>query len=277
MMIVGAEQAEERPIVRDEVAYRMAAPLARAIITATRWAPVRRWLIGQSERQIPGLWAELLCRKRYAEDCLRAALADGVAEVVVLGSGLDTLAYRVPEAAKARVYEVDQPANIERKRAGLKRAFGRVPEHVTLVPLDFDTEDLAAALESAGHPMDARTFVAWEAVTQYLTEGGVRATLDCLSAAAPGSGLVFTYIRADFLDGGDLHGAAAGHRRFASGAGALWRFGLAPEAVAPLLEEYGWREIQQLGSAEATERYVRPTGRDLPVTDIERSVLAERT
>lgn len=276
MMIIAADQAEERPIVRDDVMIRMAPPVTRAMVTAIRWAPVRRWLMGVTEKQLPGLWGELLCRKRYAEDCLRAALADGVTEVVLLGAGLDTLAYRVPEAAKARVYEVDLPANIARKRAGLKRAFGGVPEHVTLVPLDFGADDLAAALERAGHRMGTRTFVGWEAVTQYLTEGGVRATLGRLAEAAPGSRLVFTYVRADFLDGSEMYGTAAAYRRFASGDHPLWRFGLLPDDVGPLLAEYGWREIGGLGPAESAERYLRPAHRDLPVTEVERSVLAER-
>ena len=276
MMIIAAEQAEERPLVRDDVTRRMAAPVTRAMAAAIRWAPVRRWLMAVTDKQLPGLWGELLCRKRYAEDGLRTALADGVTEVVILGAGLDTLAYRVPEAARARVYEVDLPANIARKRAALRRAYGEVPGHVTLVPVDFDTEDLAAALERAGHPMGERTFVVWEAVTQYLSESGVRTTLAALAAAAPGSRLVFTYVRADFLDGTNLYGAPAAYRRFASGDHPLWRFGLTPDAVAPLLGAYGWREVEQLGAAECADRYLSPAGRDLPVTDVERSVLAER-
>lgn len=275
MMIIAADQAEDRPIVHDDVMRRMAAPVTRAMVAATRWAPVRRWLMGATEKQMPGLWGELLCRKRYAEDHLREALADGVTEVVLLGAGLDTLAYRVPEAAKARVYEVDLPANIERKEAALRRAYGQVPEHVTLVPLDFDYGDLSSALSIVGHPMDARTYFVWEAVTQYLTEDGVRATLNALSASGPGSRLVFTYIRADFLDGSDMYGAAAAYRRFVARDRPLWRFGLPPDEVAPLLAEYGWREVEQLGPAECAERYLR--GRDLPVTEVERSVLAERT
>jgi len=273
VVIVAAEQAEARPLVRDDVAYRMAGPAVRVL---TRWAPVRRWLVRMTERQIPGLWAGILCRKRYAEDGLRAALAGGVTEVVVLGAGLDTLAYRVPEAAKAHVYEVDLPANIDRKRARLRRLYGEVPGHVTLVPVDFDTEDLGAALAAAGHKTDTRTFVAWEAVTQYLTEAGVRATLATLGRAAPGSRLVFTYVRADFLDGTDPYGAATARRRFTKGAHPLWRFGLRPAEVGPLLAEYGWREVEQLGPAEFTDRYLRPAHRDLPVSEIERSVLAER-
>lgn len=42
----------------------------------------------------------------------------------------------------------------------------------------------------------------WEAVTQYLTEQGVRATFDRLAKAARGSRLAFTYVRKGFLTGG---------------------------------------------------------------------------
>lgn len=276
MAIVAMEQAEERPLVRDDVAYRMATPVTRAVIAATRWAPVRRLMISGTEKQMPGLWGGMLCRKRYVEDCLRAALADGITAVVILGAGLDTLAYRLPELSGARVYEVDLPHNIDRKRARLRKLYGEVPGHVTLVPLDFDTEDLGTALTAQGHRMDTRTFFAWEAVTQYLTEDGVRATLGHISAAAPGSRLVFTYVRADFLDGGNLYGAKGAHDRFA-GADPLWRFGLLPENVAPFLAEYGWQEVEQLGPAEFAERYLRPAHRDLVTSEIERSVLAERT
>lgn len=275
MVIVAAEQAEARPLVRDEVAYRMAAPGVRALLAATRWAPVRRWLRRATDRQMPGLWGGMLCRKRYAEDCLRAALADGMTEVVILGAGLDTLAYRVPEAAKAHVYEVDLPANITRKRAALHRAYGRVPDHVTLVPVDFDTDDLTTSLTTAGHPMDARTFVVWEAVTQYLTEPGVRATFESLSQSAPGSRLMFTYIRTDFLTGQNLYNAPAAHHRFAEGPHPLWRFALNPEDVPAFLAEYGWQEREQLGPAEYAERYL--ADRDLTTSEIERAVLAERT
>ena len=37
-----------------------------------------------------------------------------------------------------RVFEVDLPENIAAKRAKLQHVFGRVPENVMLVPIDFD-------------------------------------------------------------------------------------------------------------------------------------------
>jgi O-methyltransferase involved in polyketide biosynthesis len=56
----------------------------------------------------------------------------------------------------------------------------------------------------------------------------------------------------------------------------LWHFGLIPEQVATFLDTYGWREVEQMGSQEFVARYVGPNGRELPVSEIERSVYAEK-
>ncbi|MEU6726674.1 hypothetical protein ABZ917_23485 [Nonomuraea wenchangensis] len=52
-------------------------------------------------------------------------------------------------------------------------------------------------------------------------------------------------VLADFLaDGG--HGAAALHEEFVAKR-RVWRFGLAPDEVGPLLERHGWAEREQVG------------------------------
>lgn len=49
-------------------------------------------------------------RSRFAEDSLAAAVTLGVSQLVVLGAGLDTFAYRSPCGDRLRVFEVDHPA-----------------------------------------------------------------------------------------------------------------------------------------------------------------------
>jgi len=83
-------------------------------------------------------------------------------------------------------------------------------------------------------------------------------------------------VRADFLDGSEMYGAEAAFEQFVR-KGPLWRFGLAPDQVADFLAGYGWDEAEQLGPAEFTARYLGPAGRDLPVSEIERSVLAVKS
>jgi methyltransferase (TIGR00027 family) len=213
-------------------------------------------------------------RKRYIDDTIQEALGS-VDALVNLGAGFDTRVYRIPGLANIPVFEVDTPENIAAKRARLQARYGQVPAMVRLVPIDFERQELAAALAEQGHRAEHRAFFVWEAVTQYLSEEAVRKTFAFLAQAAPGSRLVFTYIRKDFLDGLNLYGAAPTYQRFRAKQ-QLWHFGLHPEQVAGFLSEYGWREVEQLGSTEFTERYIRPTGRDIPVSEIERAVYCEK-
>jgi methyltransferase (TIGR00027 family) len=51
-------------------------------------------------------------RSRFAEDSLRDAVAAGVRQLVVLGAGFDTFAYRQPPWARAlRIFDIDHPAS----------------------------------------------------------------------------------------------------------------------------------------------------------------------
>ncbi len=206
--IVAIEQyfPEGTRIINDDLAYRILPFAMRAFVRLTRPAFVRDWMVRTSEKMTPGVWAIFPCRKRYIDDRVAEAAGGQAAMVVNLGAGFDTLAYRLPALAEVPVWEVDQPENIDAKRSRLRKVFGEVPAHVTLVPIDFDREELGAVLASHGYAADTRTFFIWEAVTQYLTEAGIRTTFDFLSKAPAGSRLVFTYVRKDFIDGKVCYG-----------------------------------------------------------------------
>ena len=65
---------------------------------------------------------------------------------------------------------------------------------MTLLPVDFETDNLTERLDHEGFNAGARTVYVWEAVTQYLTEPAVRQTMDYLGGAAPGSFAVWNEI-----------------------------------------------------------------------------------
>lgn len=52
----------------------------------------------------------IAARSRIAEEALTVAVGNGATQLVVLGAGLDTLAYRTPLASRLRIFEVDHPA-----------------------------------------------------------------------------------------------------------------------------------------------------------------------
>lgn len=271
MVMVAVEQhlPVAQRLINDDLAVRFLPAALRLTVRACRWRPMRDLIVTATEKKGTGIWAGILCRKRYADDKVAAAVADGVDQLVVLGAGLDTRAYRTDAPA----FEVDLPANIAYKEQRVRTVLGEIPRRVHLVPVDFETDDLADSLTANGFRIDKPAMFVWEAVTQYLTEDGVRGTLAFLAKAATGSQLVVTYVRKDYLDGKAFYGAENAHREFV-GKRRVWRFGLAPEDVDGLLDEYGWSTREQVGSAEYREWYVTPTGRDLPVSEVERFVHA---
>ncbi|HEX3780052.1 MAG TPA: SAM-dependent methyltransferase [Pseudonocardiaceae bacterium] len=273
MVVCAIDQFERHPLIEDKLAARMLPGALRPIVTLSRWSGLRRFIRNKAENHTPGIWSNMLCRKRYIDDKVLEAVAGGISRLVILGAGLDTRAYRLPELATAKVFEVDQPINIDRKRARLLKVFNGIPAHVSLVPIDFRTQHLGEVLASAGYEPDQPTVFVWEGVTQYLTEEAIDATGKFLAGAAPGSRLVFTYVQENFLTGQTLYGAQAAYLDFVVRRG-LWQFGLAPAAVEEFLGRYGWQEIEQAGSAEYTDRYLRPNNRLLATTELERSVYA---
>lgn len=276
MVIVAVEQYsnQDQRLVQDDLAYHFLPTGVKFIVWLARWRPVREWLITMTEKTAQGIWGSMLCRKRYIDDTIRKTI-EGIDTLVILGAGLDTLAYRMADLVKIAIFEVDLPENIAYKRSKLETHYGHVPDTVRLVPIDFEHQDLESVLNDHGHPAGQRIFFVWEGVTQYLTEQAVRQTFDFLAKAATGSRLVFTYVRQDFMDGVNLYEATYIYQRFRVKQ-KLWRFGMAPEQVAAFLEAYSWREVEQMGSQEFLVRYIRPSGREIPILEVERAVYAEK-
>ncbi|HEU4997887.1 MAG TPA: SAM-dependent methyltransferase [Lapillicoccus sp.] len=131
-------------------------------------------------------------RHRVAEDALAAAVDRGTRQVVVLGAGLDTFAYRNPFHDKGvHVVEVDHPATQEWKRATLDENGIEVPGTVAYLPVDVETDDLTHRLGTAVDLTEPVFFV-WLGVVPYLTRPAVDQTLSVV-ARVPGATVAFDY------------------------------------------------------------------------------------
>lgn len=277
MVLVALEQSEPpgRRLVDDDLAARFLPAPTRWLVAATPPNLMRRLTMAAMEREGPGLWAGMACRKRYIADRVAESL-DDIDAVVVLGAGFDTLAYRLARTTRIPIFEVDQPINITRKGTAVRRVLGKQPSSVRLVPLNFEHDNVLGILADHGYRPDSRTFFIWEAVTQYLTADAVHATLEGLRPVASGSRLVFTYVRRDFIDGTNRYGTRTLYRTVRQRK-QLWQFGLEPDEVAGFIAEYGWRLVEQAGPDELVQRYVEPTGRKLKASQLEWSAFAEKT
>jgi methyltransferase (TIGR00027 family) len=138
--------------------------------------------------------ADMMALRTVAIDAaVRDAIAAGATQLVILGAGYDGRAWRLPELAGVRVFEVDHPATQGDKRAHVTQ-LPPAAGIVAFVPIDFEREKLAAALERAGHDRSLPTCWIWEGVVMYLTRDAMRATLaDVADRSAPGSTLILNY------------------------------------------------------------------------------------
>ena len=273
--LVAIEQkifSESMRIINDDLAYRIL-PFS---IKVAIWFKIAffsgDYILKCADKEFPGLWGSVMCRKRYIDDKVADVANRQIETVVNLGAGFDTRAYRLPSIAEVPVWELDQSKNINAKQSRLRKLFKKIPAHVTLVPIDFDREELVAVLVSHGYAADTKTFFIWEAVTQYLTEAAIRMIFDFLAKAPTGSRLVFTYVCKDFIDGNIFYGV---ENRFVL-RNKSWLFGMDPENIADFLGVYSWRVLEHLGYEELAERYIKPTGRKLESMLLERIVYAEK-
>ncbi|HTS48108.1 MAG TPA: class I SAM-dependent methyltransferase [Bryobacteraceae bacterium] len=211
----------------------------------------------------PRLRAFVAARSRFAEEELAAAFHRGVPQVVVLGAGLDTFAYRNPFAASGlRVFEVDHPATQAWKRELLAEAGVAAPPSLSFVPLDFEERALAEALEEAGFRTDQPAFFSWLGVVPYLTLDAAKATLAWIGSLPAGSGVVFDYAISPASLGESQKAAFDALANRVARAGEPFQLFFEPDELGATLTGLGFHEIEDLDAAAIDRRYFsnRPDG-----------------
>jgi methyltransferase (TIGR00027 family) len=194
-------------------------------------------------------------RTRFAEDSLANAVLRGVSQLVVLGAGLDTFAYRSPFGAKLKIFEVDHPATQAWKRERLSAAGIAVPELLTFAPVDFERQTLAEGLSLAGFDPSRQTFFTWLGVVPYLTEEAVWSTLRFISELPGKAHVVFDYsdppetLSPELRDDHDRRAARV------ENLGEAWVMYFEAEKLRAELLQLGFYEVEDLGPAQIVERY----------------------
>lgn len=148
----------------------------------------------QAQKTLDAVWLMAVIRYRVLADRLLEAHRRGVRQLVVLGAGLDTTAFLLPDWARSwRTIEVDHPDTQEWKRFRLSLLNWVVPENLRFAPCDLERDDLLDALGPAGFDPSAPAMLSWFGVVVYLSTQSTSATLDQLSRLAPGSEVLLTF------------------------------------------------------------------------------------
>ena len=126
-------------------------------------------------------------RTRYFDDFCAEAVGAGIRQAVILASGLDTRAYRLPWPPGTTVFEADRADVIDFKIATLARLGATPPVRHRPIAVDL-RDDWPAALRAAGFAADAPTAWIAEGLLIYLSPAsGDRLLADIAGLSAPGS------------------------------------------------------------------------------------------
>jgi methyltransferase (TIGR00027 family) len=246
-----AHQLLDAPTVfADPLALRILGPKVEA---AFRADPAQY----DTTRFAPQMRAFMAVRVRFAEEQIAQARAAGVRQVVILGAGLDTYAYRSPAAPPATIWEVDHPATQAWKRELLAAAGIEPPPHMKFVAADLAREPLERALAAAG--FDARTgaVFSWLGVTQYLKAGDVFATLRYVAGVtAVAGGITFDYSIAPQLLSLAERWAYDALAARVSAVGEPWLSNFVPAELVAALANSGFAVARDLDPQELLQRFV---------------------
>jgi methyltransferase (TIGR00027 family) len=229
-------------------------PLALRILGADADALLREAEADPSRQRLRWFIA---IRSRIAEDALTMAVQRGVRQLVVLGAGLDTYAYRAPPSSQSlRIFEVDHPATQAWKRERLIEAAIPLPAALTFVPVDFERETLADGLAAAGFDPAQQTFFTWLGVVPYLTDEAIFATLGTIAGLPGGAHVVFDYVNPTASVADPERRAA--HEALSARVAAIGesiRNHFDSAVLHVRLKALGFREVEDLGWAEISARF----------------------
>jgi methyltransferase (TIGR00027 family) len=249
------ERKPEERIVSDEYAPVFLSPTYRGVLESLRLGSP---LVRLAERhELAGISAFVLLRHRFIDEQLHRALAAGAEQVVLLGAGYDSRAYRFAEELQGRpVHEVDL-APLSRRKAEIVAAHPELfgANSIRRVEIDFRTESLADRLLDSGFSVGVRTFVVWEGVSMYLSRLTVSATLATLREICGGG----STLAMDFwYDVGGVHPYDQ-VRRVAAQAirliGEPVTFGLPPTNAPDFLAKHSFTVGDLAESEELARRY----------------------
>ncbi|MEV4349860.1 SAM-dependent methyltransferase [Actinoplanes sp. NPDC049596] len=240
-------------------------PLAERFLTGwpayvTRHRVLRRVFLSLLERAGPGFYGAVVCRTRAIDDACRQALAQGIEQVVIIGAGMDTRPYRMPEMAAASVVELDLPTVQKAKKTAVVRVLDALPAHVRYAPIDLTKQPVDAGF-------DQPVLLLCEAVSMYLPREAAEKLLTYAGGQPAGSRFVLTY----------LPQAVAADPRHGGWARRLhWRTAFDPAELQDRLAGQGLSVLADLGAEEYQEQLLRPLGRTLAVFPGERTVIASK-
>lgn len=213
-----------------------------------------RWGWRSVERfTLPGIVAHWMCRKRKIDRLTRTAASEGFTQLVVVGAGLDSLAFRMQsEGSFEQVISADHPATLSTVKAALGTLTRPPAGNATsptagleLLEIDLLSDDVQTALSRTAFDPQRATLFVIEGVLMYLPESEVARLLHALAKLpCERCRLIASWMQATQGAPIGFHGQSGLINRMLSRSNEEMLWGSTPQDLPSALAEWGWNCAQ---------------------------------
>ena len=215
-------------------------------------------------------------RSRVVEEKLLLAQKRNTKQLVILGAGLDSTAYRRFDLTKGlQIFEVDHPSTQIWKRQKLEQANIKIPENLKFVAFDFEKQTLSEAFNAGHIRTDRVTFFTWLGVQMYLTDQAVRATLKVLGRYPIGSELIMDFISPSYvLEGGISEKSVDYLQKVVTDMGEPVKSKYYEHDLKNILQESGFSNVNFLSAKWLVDNYLDGNKTFFDMPDMATSILS---
>lgn len=215
------------------------------------------------ERLLPGFSNSTIARVRYFDDFVKKSMDEGLEQLVILGAGYDTRAYRIEGLKKIRTFEVDHPATQIRKMEKIKKIFGSFPDQVTYIPVDLAMDNFGQRLMECGFDRSKKTLFLMEGLLYYLSPKIVDEILSFIvKNSGKGSSIIFDYLPQSVVDGSCELDVGSNFRNLAVQIGEPLLFGIKEGTIETFLSKRGFSKVQNATSEDYRKAYFNGVNKD---------------
>ncbi len=210
------------------------------------------------KRYIPGTYEWVVSRTFLFDRIFKEALTLNFDQIIIMGAGFDSRAYRFIDYIKAtKIFEVDLAPTQEKKIEILKEKNIDIPDEMQFVAINFNKDKLDDRLFESGFKKDKKNLFIWEGVTEYLKDETVDATLNFIKENSMEKSLIaFTYIYRDVIEGNYKYYGSKKIANLVSKYGEPYHFGIPEGGINKFLKKLGFRVIKNYTPEELEKIYL---------------------
>jgi methyltransferase (TIGR00027 family) len=225
----------------------------------------------------PGVNGAIIFRARFIDDVVNSCVKEGVEQIVILGAGYDTRAFRL-DALKEKtiVFELDHPATQKIKKERVQTLFSALPDHVKYIPVDFEKDNIEKELLSNDYNPGKKTLFILEGLVMYLSSKKVEEILTLIKTkSAKGSFITLDYLPSSMIDGTIKLKEARNMIKLVLKTGEPFRFGLDRENAEKYFSDHGFEVLKNISASEHRDLYFKGRNEKRKISTIFSFMLAK--